>query len=116
MKDVILQENIESLKKTRDKLKKELAEFEQAIAELERLGKIAEATRNDPGRLREYQEAANRIPLQKMDAVGLVFVIGGDAIQEYNNLGGHPEKEIVDKKDLSTKKYDAGRTMDDTVQ
>lgn len=115
MKDVILQENIESLKKTRDKLKKELVEFEQAIAELERLGEIAEATWDDPSRMGEYQEAAKRIPLQKMDAVGLVFVIGGDAIQEYNNLGGQPEKEIVDKKVLSTKEYDARRTVDDTV-
>lgn len=94
--DAMLKEAIESLKKTRDKLKKELGEFEQAIAELERLGKITEATLNDPSRTREYQEAARKIPQQKVDAVGKVFVIGGDAIHEYNVLGGVPPKTVVD--------------------
>ena len=94
--DTMLKEAIESLKTTRDKLKKELGEFEQAIEDLERLGKIAEETLNDPSRMHEYQEAAGKIPQQKMDAVGKVFVIGGDAIQEYNNLGGQPQKTVVD--------------------
>ena len=95
-----MKEAIESLKKTRDKLKKELDEFEQAIAELERLEKIAEATWNDPSRTREYQEAARKIPQQEMSAVGKVFVIGSDAIHEYNILGGDPQKAVVDMSEV----------------
>ena len=104
--DAMLKEAIESLKKTRDKLKKELGEFEQAISELERLGKIAEATWNDPNRTREYQEAARKIPQQKMEAVGKVFVIGGDAIQEYNNLGGEPKQTVVDMSEVIGKEQE----------
>lgn len=106
--DAMLKEAIESLKKTRDKLKKELGEFEQAISELERIGKITEATWNDPSRTQEYQEAARKIPQQEMEAVGKVFVIGSDAIQEYNILGGEPPKTVVDMSEVIGKEQGDG--------
>lgn len=45
----------------------------------------------------EYNEIANRIPIQRSATVGKLLEIGTAAIQDYCNLGGEPEMKVVPK-------------------
>jgi len=96
--DTILQENIASLNKVKDKIQRGLDEFNKAIAELERLGNITKNTWNDSNSTACYNEAARMIPIERLAAVNKLLAIGVDAIQEYNNLGGQPMMVVKELK------------------
>lgn len=97
MKDKLFQEDLERFKKTKDKLQRELENFDTAISELERLGALAEGTCNAQDKFQEYNETAKRIPIQRSITVGKLLEIGTDAIQDYCNLGGEPGMKVVPK-------------------
>ena len=96
--DTILQENIASLNKVKDKIQRGLDEFNKAIAELERLGNITKNTWNDSNSTACYNEADRMIPIERLAAVNKLLAIGVDAIQEYNNLGGQPMMVVKELK------------------
>lgn len=97
MKNMLLREDLERFKKTRDKLQREIEDFDTAISELERLGTVVEGICNVSDRFQEYNEIAIRIPIQRSAIVGKLLEIGTAAIQDYCNLGGEPEMKVVHK-------------------
>lgn len=76
---------------------REIEDFDTAISELERLGTVVEGICNVSDRFQEYNEIANRIPIQRSATVGKLLEIGTAAIQDYCNLGGESKMKVVPK-------------------